>query len=60
LPVIFYGCETLSLSLSEEHRLRVLKNRVLRGIFGLKRDEEMGKLIKLHYEELRDLYSSPV
>jgi hypothetical protein len=43
----------------EEHRLRVFENRVLRRIFGLKRDEVTGRWIKLHNEELRDLYSSP-
>jgi hypothetical protein len=47
------------LTLREEHRLRVFENRVLRRIFGLKRDEVMGEWGKLHNEELRDLYSSP-
>jgi hypothetical protein len=42
LPVVLYGCETWSLTLREEHRLRVFKNRVLRRIFGPKRDEVMG------------------
>jgi hypothetical protein len=42
LPVVLYGCETWSLTLREEHRLRVFENRVLRGIFGPKRDEVMG------------------
>jgi hypothetical protein len=42
LPVVFYGCETWSLTLREEHRLRVFENRVLRRIFGPKRDEVMG------------------
>jgi hypothetical protein len=41
-PVVLYGCETLSLTLREEHRLRVLENRVLRRIFGLKRDDMTG------------------
>jgi hypothetical protein len=54
-----YGCETWSLTLREEHRLGVFENRVLRRIFGPKRDEVTGKWRKLHYEELRDLYSSP-
>jgi hypothetical protein len=54
-----YGCETWSLTLKEEHRLRVFENRVLRRIFGLKRDEVLGEWRKLHDEELRDLYSSP-
>jgi hypothetical protein len=48
-----------SLTLREEHRLRVFENRVLRRIFGPKRDEVMGEWRKLHNEELRDLYSSP-
>jgi hypothetical protein len=43
LPVVLYGCETWSLTLREEHRLRVFKNRVLRGIFGPKRDEVTGE-----------------
>jgi hypothetical protein len=59
LPVVLYGCETWSLTLKEEHRLRVFENRVLRRIFGPKRDEVTGKWRKLHNEELRDLYSSP-
>jgi hypothetical protein len=45
--------------LREEHILRVFENRVLRRIFGPKRDEVTGELRKLHNEELRDLYSSP-
>jgi hypothetical protein len=45
--------------LREEHRLRVFENRVLRKIFGPKRDEVTGEWRKLHNEELRDLYSSP-
>jgi hypothetical protein len=56
LTVVLYGCETWSLTLREEHRLRVLENRVLR-IFGPKRDEVTGEWRKLHKEELRDLYS---
>jgi hypothetical protein len=59
LPVVLYGCETWSLTLQEEHRLRVFENRVLRRIFGLKRDEVTGEWRKLHNEELHDLYSSP-
>jgi hypothetical protein len=43
LPVVLYGCENLSLTLREEHRLRVLENRVLRRIFGPKRDEVRGE-----------------
>jgi hypothetical protein len=57
--VVLYGCETWSLTLREEHRLRVFENKVLRRIFGRKRDEVTGELRKLHNEELRDLYSSP-
>jgi hypothetical protein len=49
----------LSLTLREEHRQRVFENRVLRRIFGLKRNEVMGEWRKLHNEEVRDLYSSP-
>jgi hypothetical protein len=56
--VVLYECETWSLSLKEEHRLRVFVNRVLKRIFGQKRDEETGAWRKLHNEELRDLYSS--
>jgi len=56
-PVV-YGCETWSLTLMEEHRLRVLENGVLR-IFGPKRDEVTGEWRKLYNEELNDLYSIP-
>ena len=59
LPVVLYGCETLSLTLREERRLRVFENRVLRRVFGPKRDEVTGKWRKLHNEELNDLYCSP-
>jgi hypothetical protein len=48
LPVGFYGCETWSLALREDHRLRVFENRVLRRIFGPKRDEVTGEWRKLH------------
>jgi uncharacterized membrane protein len=57
LPVVLYGCETWSLTLGEEHRLRVFENRVLRKIFGPKRKED-GSWIKLHNDELHSLYSS--
>jgi hypothetical protein len=59
LPVVLYGCETWSLILREEHRLRVFENRFLRRIFGPKRDEVTGEWRKLHSEELHILYSSP-
>jgi hypothetical protein len=59
LPVVLYGCETWSVTLREEHRLMVLENRVLRGIFVPKRDEVTGEWRRLHNEELNDLYSSP-
>jgi hypothetical protein len=52
-----YGCETWSLTLREERRLRVFENRVLRKIFGPKRDEVTGEWRKLHHEELNVLYS---
>jgi hypothetical protein len=58
-PVVLYGYETWSLTLREEHRLRVFESRVLRWIFGPKRDEVTGEWGKLHNEELRDLYSLP-
>jgi len=53
-----YGCETWSLTLREEHRLRVFENRALRRIFGPKRDKVRGEWRKLHNEELNNLYSS--
>jgi hypothetical protein len=59
LPVVLYGCETWSVALREEHRLRVFENRVLRRIFGPKRDEVTGEWRNLQNEELRDLYSMP-
>jgi len=59
LPVVLYGCETWSLTLREESRLRVFENTVLRRVFGAKRDEVTGKWRKLHNEEFRDLYSLP-
>jgi sorting nexin-29 len=52
LPVILYGCETWSLTLREEHRLRVFENNMLRRIFGPKRDEVTGGWRKMHNEEL--------
>jgi hypothetical protein len=56
LPVVLYGCETWSLTLWEECRKRVLVNRVLRRIFGPKRDEVTGEWRKVHNEGLNDLY----
>jgi hypothetical protein len=59
LPVVLYGCETWSLTLREERRLRVFENRVPRRIFGPKRDHVTGDWRKLHNEELHNLYSLP-
>jgi hypothetical protein len=59
LPVVLYGCKTWSLTLREIDRLRVFENRVLRRIFGPRKDEVMGEWRKLHKEELCYLYSSP-
>ena len=59
LPVVLYGCETWSLTLREERKLRVFENMVLRRIFGPRRDEVRGEWKRLHNEELNDLYSSP-
>jgi hypothetical protein len=59
LPVVLYGCKTWSLIVREEQRLTVFENRVLRRIFGPKRDEATGEWRRLHNEELNDLYSSP-
>jgi hypothetical protein len=58
LPVVLYGCDTWSLTLREEQIVRVFENRVLRRIFGPKRDEATGDWRRLHNEELNDLYSS--
>jgi hypothetical protein len=58
LPIVLYGCGTWSLTLWEEHRLRVFQNRVLRKIFGPKREED-GLWRKLYNDELHSLYSSP-
>jgi hypothetical protein len=59
LPVVLYGCETWSFTLREEFRLRVFDNKVLRRIFGPKRDEVAGEWRRLHNKELYALYSSP-
>jgi hypothetical protein len=58
VPVVLYGCETWSVTIREEHTLRVFGNRVLRGIFGPKGDEVTGEWRKLHSGELHHLYSS--
>ena len=58
LPVVLYGCETWSLTLREEYRLRVFENRILRRIFGPKRAEN-GEWRSLYNEELHSLYRSP-
>ena len=58
-PVAWYGFKVFSLTLKEEHRLRVFENKVLSRIFGSKTDEVTGKWRKLHNEELNDLYCSP-
>jgi hypothetical protein len=59
LPAVLYGGETWSLTLKKERRLRVFENRVMRRIFGPRRDEVTGEWRKLHNEELNDLYCSP-
>jgi hypothetical protein len=59
LPVVLYGCETWSLTLREEHRLRVFEKRILRRIFGPKRDDVTGEWGKLHNAEFHILCSSP-
>jgi len=58
LPVVLYGCETWSLTLREERKIRVFENMVLKRIFGPRRDEVTGEWRKLRNEELNDLYSS--
>ena len=59
LPIVLYGCETWSLTLQEEKKLRVFEKMVLRRIFGPRRDEVTGEWRRLHNEELNFLYSSP-
>jgi len=58
LPVVLFGCETWSLTLREERRLRVFENRVLRRVFGPKRDKVTREGRKLHNKELKNLYCS--
>jgi hypothetical protein len=60
LPIVLYGCVTLSLKLREEHRLMAFEKRVLRRMFGSKRDKMTAGCRRLHNEELRGLYSSPI
>jgi hypothetical protein len=57
--IVFLGCETWSLILREETRLRVFENRALRRIFGTKRSKVTGEWRKLHSEELNNVYCSP-
>ena len=59
IHIVLYGCETWSLTLGEERKLRVFENMVLRIIFGPGRDKVMGQWRRLHNEELNDLYCSP-
>jgi hypothetical protein len=58
LPVVLYGCETWTLTLRKERRMRVFENRAFKRIFGSKKDEVTGDWRKLHNEELHDVYSS--
>jgi hypothetical protein len=60
LPMVLYGRETWSLTLREEHSLKVFENRVLRRIFGPRKFEVMGGRRKLHNEDLHNLYISPM
>jgi hypothetical protein len=55
IPIVLYGCETWSLTLREEHKLRVFENRILRRIFGPRRVEVTGEWRRLHNEELHNL-----
>jgi len=60
LPDVLYGCGTWFFILREKRRLRVFDSRVVRRIFGLKRDEVTGEWRKLHNKELNDLYPHPI
>jgi len=60
LPVVLYGCETWSLTVWEERRLRVVENRMLRRIFGFQRDEVTGKWRKLHKSSLMICTPHPI
>jgi hypothetical protein len=57
--MVLYGCEASSLILREEQRLKMFQNRIMRSIFELKRDQELGGWKRLYNEELHDLYSLP-
>jgi len=59
LPVVLYGCETWSITLREERRLKLFQNRFFRRLFGPKRDEATKEWRKLHNAEINDLYTSP-
>jgi hypothetical protein len=59
LPVVLYGCETWSATPREKHELKMFENRVLRRIYGTKREEVAGGWRRLHNEELHNLYASP-
>jgi len=59
LPVVLYACETWSLTMREERKLKVFENMVLRRIFGPRSDEVTGEWRRLHNEELNDLYFLP-
>ena len=59
MPVVLCGCETWSLTLREERRLRVFENKVLRRVFGPESDEVTGEWRKLHNDGINDLYFSP-
>jgi len=60
LPVVVYGCETWSLTMREERKLRVFGNRLMRRIFGPKRDQVTGEWRKLRNEDFNDLCCSPL
>jgi hypothetical protein len=59
LPVVLCGCETWSVTLREEHRVKVYENRFVRRIFGPKREEVVGGWRRLHNEEIHNLYALP-